>query len=100
MSRTREKRGGFCTACALHMQVFPCALHVRIRTYLLRVAFVCWLSGKKHSRTYVRTRVQPTQYKSRSTQWPPRAWYVDYQGAMADCTEASELSATIAVRSN
>ena len=99
MSRTREKRGGFCTACALHMQVFPCALHVRIRTYLLRVAFVCWLSGKKtltYVRTYARTAhaVQEPQYKVASSR------LVNYQGAMADCTEASELFATIAVRSN
>ena len=57
----------------------------------------CWLSGKNtHVRTYARTAyaVQEPQYTVASSR------LVNYQGAMADCTEASELFATIAVRSN
>ena len=51
---------------------------------------------RTYVRTYARTAyaVQEPQYTVASSR------LVDYQGAMADCTEASELFATIAVRSN
>ena len=43
-------------AFALHVHcTCKCPLCTACPRYLLRVAFVCWLSGKKHSRTYVRT---------------------------------------------
>ena len=42
-------------AFALHVHcTCKCPLCTACPRYLLRVAFVCWLSRKKHSRTYVR----------------------------------------------
>ena len=52
-------------AFALHVHcTCKCPLCTACPRYLLRVAFVCWLSGKK-TLTHVRTHVQPTHSSGR-----------------------------------
>ena len=84
--------------CTAHASVSMCTACPH--TYVPSKSRVRMLAFRKKTLTYVRMyartahAVQEPQYKVASSR------LVNYQGAMADCTEASELFATIAVRSN